>query len=271
MVHLEPNTVDGLIWGLENFDAAEFDIRLTKDDKLVIYHDPVLTDGKCVRDLTEKQYRSYNLPTLDDLLNNKRVQELSKSGKKFFIELKPDCDGKKAIRDEISELLHDTFVKYVDRSDISLKSINMLSFDKKLLVPFAREDNFPVFTILPYINECNEKYVLMKALPRVIRHNLKWHINDALKNNYTGVTFARQYILGIFSKLNPSYGQLCDLMDETGVILGTNLGTEELEDDFSRFLRFTDKTQNYPRYAKQGDGMIIAHRGTGTKGVNLQR
>ncbi|MHA2403810.1 MAG: glycerophosphodiester phosphodiesterase family protein, partial [Candidatus Kariarchaeaceae archaeon] len=38
---LEPNSIDGLLWGLENFDGVEFDVRLSQDNKLVINHDPI--------------------------------------------------------------------------------------------------------------------------------------------------------------------------------------------------------------------------------------
>lgn len=269
MTKLYPNTIEGLVWGLKNFDAIEFDLRFLKDNKLAIFHDPKLEDGTQLLDLTLDQYKSKGFADFETLLDNTDIIEQSKKGKKFFMELKPNCAGKKAVRKDIVELFHNTFVNYIDNSNIAKESIYMLSFDKLLLEPFAREDTFPVYPIIPYINECNPRFTYIKAVPKILHPSLSSHIYDAVKKNYAGINFPREYYLGPFSKLHPSYEELCDLMDETGVELGTNLGTPDLEPEYPRFHRFTDKTDNFPRYRKEGEGLIVAHRGTGTKGIQL--
>ncbi|MEC7254056.1 MAG: glycerophosphodiester phosphodiesterase family protein, partial [Candidatus Thermoplasmatota archaeon] len=40
MYHPAPeNTLDSLVHGMDLFDAIEFDVRLTKDDQVIIHHD----------------------------------------------------------------------------------------------------------------------------------------------------------------------------------------------------------------------------------------
>lgn len=269
MRHLEPNTIDGLLFGMNNFDSIETDIRLTKDDKLLLHHDPFDKFGRYISEMTMEQCLKHGLPSLTQLLEHKEIHDLAVKGKKMWIEFKPNCQNKKSIHTEIVTKLYDKFVEEVDQSGIKRDAIKILSFQQEFLNPVAEDDIFPAYLIHPYINECNNDYIMLKAFPRIIRHNIKWQIKDAMKKNFKGVLIARQYLMGPISLLNPTYDKLCDLMDSTGMEIGTNLGSVELEKIFPRFHRFSDKTQKYPRYAKKGEGLIVAHRGTGTKGVNI--
>ncbi|MCY3411034.1 MAG: hypothetical protein INQ03_05280 [Candidatus Heimdallarchaeota archaeon] len=270
MPHLLPNTIPGLIFGMSNFDAIELDIRLTKDEGLALYHDPILQDGRNIRNLTLEEYKQTGFPTFEDFLINPEVQKLAKQGRKVFVELKPDCSEGRSIHHEIAPILHSRFHELVDDSGIDKNALMMLSFQKVLLEPFAKENEYPVYPILPYISECNNQFTLLKALPRILRKSLKSHIYDAVEKNYTGVTFARQFFMGFTKYRHPNYDKLCDLMDETGVQLGTNLGDKSLESSYPKFIRVTDQTSEYPRHAKPGEGLIVAHRGTGTKGVTVE-
>jgi hypothetical protein len=94
-------------------------------------------------------------------------------------------------------------------------------------------------------------------------------MKNAVTENYNGLLFAKQYLLGIFSLRHPKYEKIVELMDETGIELGTNLGNIDLETDYNRLHRFSDETEKYPRHAIKGEGLIIAHRGTGIKGLDI--
>ncbi|MCE7737431.1 MAG: hypothetical protein GPJ54_21250 [Candidatus Heimdallarchaeota archaeon] len=266
---LLPNTLEGLKWGLENFDAIETDIRLSKDGDLVIHHDPVTSDGKIVADMTLSELKSDGLFLFSDFLNDPEINSKVKSGKHLWVELKPNCDGKKSVRKQIAYKLYAQILKEIDDSGFGTGNINILSFAKDLLNPIAKENVLPCYPILPNINECNPRFITLQGLPRVLNKSLRSHMNDCVENNYRGILFARQYIMGIFSLRHPSYSKLISLMDDLKIELGSNLGSVELESEYPLFHRFSDKTSIFPRYAKKGEGQIIAHRGTGTKGITI--
>lgn len=110
-------------------------------------------------------------------------------------------------------------------------------------------------------------FIVFRAIKYVLKHSLKWHIENTYFSNYQGILFARQYLMGILSLRHQSYSEINELIQETGVELGSNLGKIELEAKYPELHRFTDKTHVYPRLANKGEGEIIAHRGTGTKGI----
>lgn len=266
---LLPNTIDGLLFGLSNFDGIETDIRLTKDEDLVLYHDPVLASGEVIRKLTLEQLKNKGIPSLLDFLSHEKIPDFMSQGKVMWIEFKSDCKRGWPVKSQIVDILYSKFTKIIDQADISPSNIKVLSFYKELLAPVVKDERFQVYPIIPYVNECNTKLIYPGGLPRILMKSLKWHMKNAVVENYNGVLFAKQYLMGIFSLRHPKYEKIVNLMDETGIELGTNLGRIDLEANYNRLHRFSDNTEKYPRYAKKGEGLIIAHRGTGTKGVEI--
>ncbi|MDH5401149.1 MAG: glycerophosphodiester phosphodiesterase family protein [Candidatus Heimdallarchaeota archaeon] len=266
-MRLLPNTVEGLLWGLENFDGVEFDIRLTMDSKLVIHHDPILTDGTVIANNSLVEIKERRIPSLNDFLSNVKVKELLEIGRTLWIELKPNCQGKKPVFQQIADAFRKALEEDLQKNNINFNSIRLISFNKDILDSFV--DKFACYPILPFVNECNPSFVTLKALPRVLAKSLTWHINEAVNRKFQGVTYARQYMMGLFAIRHPKYKKVVELSKTTGIELGTNLGTPDLEAEYSYLHRFTDKTHVYPRHAKSGEGKIIAHRGTGTKGIEL--
>ncbi|OLS18613.1 MAG: hypothetical protein HeimC2_44250 [Candidatus Heimdallarchaeota archaeon LC_2] len=264
---LLPNTLEGLKWGLTHFDGVEFDIRLSGQRSLVIHHDPITVDDKLISSMKNSDLKANNLFLLEELLMDKDIISSLKNGKYLWIELKPNCEGKKNKSRLIADKLYSQLINELDNTKFPKKNIRILSFSKDLLDPVAQDNELKAYPILPYINECNMKFVLFKALPRVIYRSLKSHLEECVRKNYKGVLFARQYILGPLALRHPSYEKLTELMSQMDLELGSNLGKVELESEFPLFHRFSDKTDKYPRLAKKGEGQIIAHRGTGTKGV----
>ncbi len=266
---LLPNTIEGLIFGLSNFDGIETDIRLTKDEDLVLYHDPVLTSGEVIRELTLEQLKKKGVPSLLEFLTNEKIPNFMSKGRVMWIEFKSDCRRGWPVKAQIADIVYSKFAKIIDQADISPSNIKILSFYKELLAPVVIDDRFQAYPITPYVNECNQKLIYPGGLPRILMKSLKWHVKNAVNENYKGVLFAKQYLLGIFSLRHPKYDKIVELIDETGIELGTNLGSIEREADFPRLHRFSDETGKYPRHAKKGEGLIIAHRGTGTKGIEI--
>lgn len=95
-----PNTKEAILTSLqEENDGVEFDVRMTKDKKIVIIHDPIISfvsDGfGIVKYMTLKQLQKYNFGTekkpskigvLNDLL--KEIH----SNKRIMIELKEETE-----------------------------------------------------------------------------------------------------------------------------------------------------------------------------------
>jgi len=269
-VKLLPNTIDGLRWGLSNFDGVEFDIRLTSDSKLVIHHNAVTDDGDIIRNTTQMELKERGLPTIEEFFRDEKIRSLIKEGRELFIELKPDCDGKNLVVEELGSRFRTEFDSVF--TDLPMDGINFLSFQTTLLDSFA--DTYKCFPILPAVNECktynSDFMMLLSYLPKVIGKSLKKHIVESKKKGYAGVFFARQYLFGPTKIFHPKYSELVELSKDLNMAIGTNLGNFVLEADYTDLYRFSDQGEVYPRHCKSGEGKIIAHRGTGTKGVNVR-
>lgn len=265
-MHLSPNTYQGLAFGMTYFDGIETDIRLTRDKKLVIHHDAILNSGQLIENLTLDQVIDQGIPSFDQFLAIPEIVELSKKSA-MYIELKPNCNGRSRVVEPIIDDFYHAFHTSIDQSDINVKNINLISFVKDFLDPFT--DDYDCFPLLPDVNECSQRFVALKAIPQVLGRSLATEMRRAAKRDFAGVFFARQYIMGFTSFRHPSYDDAIDLAQELDLLLGSNLGDPELEADYPDFARFSDKLAKYPRHAKKGEGPIIAHRGTGTKGVEV--
>lgn len=265
-MQLTPNTYTGLAFGLTYFDGIETDIRLTKDNDIVIFHDSYLETGEKVEDLSLSELTSRGIPSLRGFFSIQEIQELVKT-KDVYIELKPNCAGRSRVVDSIIDQFYDSFMRVVEETGITKDNIKLISFVKDLLDPFTNE--FDCYPLLPDVNECSDRFVILKALPQVLRRSLETELHRARERGFSGIFFAREYVMGWTSWRHPSYENIIQLAEELGMLLGTNLGTPDLEFDFPEFVRFSDKLATYPRYSKHGENPIIAHRGTGTKGVTV--
>ena len=82
------NSLDALLHGMRFSDGVEFDLRLSADEELVVYHDSITADGRyteCVEASTMPDY----VCTLDDLLAESGfVEPWVSEGKFACIELK---------------------------------------------------------------------------------------------------------------------------------------------------------------------------------------
>ncbi len=131
----KPNTKQALLTALSlDFIAGiEFDIRITKDKKIVIIHDPIISlvsDGSgIVKKMKYKKMLKYNFGTKENPSKICTLEELLdniKSNKKILIELKEESDD---------------FVNFVDIVYRIIKNYNLniyiTSFNYELIKYFS--------------------------------------------------------------------------------------------------------------------------------------
>ncbi len=98
MYHPAPeNSLNSLVHGMELFDAIEFDVRLTKDDQVIIHHDrkvsidPKLRQGRSplVEDWELDELLDLGFCSLEMLLEHSRIQQaVQEQGKVMVVESK---------------------------------------------------------------------------------------------------------------------------------------------------------------------------------------
>jgi len=98
MYHPAPeNSLNSLVHGMELFDAIEFDVRLTKDDQVIIHHDrkvsidPKLRQGRTplVEDWELDELLELGFCSLEMLLEHSRIQQaVQEQGKVMVVESK---------------------------------------------------------------------------------------------------------------------------------------------------------------------------------------
>lgn len=98
MYHPAPeNSLNSLVHGMELFDAIEFDVRLTKDDQVIIHHDrkvsidPKLRQGRSplVEDWELDELLELGFCSLEMLLAHSRIQQaVQEQGKAMVVESK---------------------------------------------------------------------------------------------------------------------------------------------------------------------------------------
>ena len=122
------NTIQSLKKAIEyNFDMIELDIQLTKDDKIVIYHDTyIMTKNNSffIFDLTYDEIKSIDddIPLLDDLFNMiNGFNNVRSSQLKIYLDIK----GTKKIVQILIDYLHNNKHKY-DQSKLYIGSFNIL-------------------------------------------------------------------------------------------------------------------------------------------------
>ena len=133
----EENKLVSLIKGLENENAIgiETDIRKTKDQVFVLYHDP-LFKGKLVNQCLYKEMKKENIPTLIDLLK-------IKTDKILLLEIKDfNIDVPKLIK---------TLNKYQ-------RNIYLMSFNNKVIAKIKKLKTPYKIGVLNYVFNSSDTY-----------------------------------------------------------------------------------------------------------------
>lgn len=129
------NTYEGIKKALnsDEFVGVEFDVRITKDNEFIIYHD-IAFNNKLIKNTTYKELPKY-VPKLIDVLN-------IKSDKLFVIEIKN-------INDKYDKLIK-TLKKYKN------KKLYVMSFSNKIIDKLNVEDRNYKIGILNYVFNTTE-------------------------------------------------------------------------------------------------------------------
>ena len=148
-MHIE-NTLPSIIAGMEQFDGTEFDIRLTSDSDLAIYHDRRLHPAAkknlggtgFVEHYTGEQLQSVGIPLLSDLLSSSDFLDTWKNQPKLVdIELKLPYPGAGLTRGWFSsrgprEHLTSMFKvlgEVIERFEVPVHNLAILAFSNQLL------------------------------------------------------------------------------------------------------------------------------------------
>ena len=110
----KPNTKQALLTALsiDFIDGIEFDIRITKDKKIVIIHDPIInfvSNGRgIVKNMKYKKILKYNFGTKENpskICTLKELLDDINSNKKIIIELKEESDNFKLFVDIVYNII----------------------------------------------------------------------------------------------------------------------------------------------------------------------
>lgn len=170
--YIKENTYKSILKALndERYVGVEFDVRITKDNEFVIYHD-AMYEGRLIKNMNYHELPKY-VPKLETIL---RI----KSNKIFLIEIKNITDNV----DKFINLLH----KYKD------KNIYVTSFNGKLMDKICKMKTSFKIGVLNYILNstdvscldfiCVLDTLLDEALVEVIEENNKEIFSYGIINN----------------------------------------------------------------------------------------
>ena len=162
------NSLDALVHGMRFSDGVEFDLRLSANEELVVYHDSITADGRyteCVEASTMPDY----VCTLDDLLAESGfVEPWVSEGKFACIELKmPHPSSGKVGGMFSAEAKIDHLRRMIEMVDESIGSLGIspsgsvvYSFEPRLLKAAARTDSELRFArLVPYLRPWGSSFV----------------------------------------------------------------------------------------------------------------
>lgn len=201
------NTLEAILDSLNKDYVAgvEIDIRITKDNKLVVIHDYYINDVSngfgSVKEMSLRNLRKFNfgseeipckIATLEDVLKNVT------NGKKIIIEIKEETNDFYVLVDELDKLLK----KYSNRN------ILLCSFNYKLCKYIKKNYKYKIGLLIgikmnlgKFYNNCNFNSINYRHINRVIfrfKKNYVWTINDKKRFNKIKKK-ARRYNIGIIT------------------------------------------------------------------------
>ncbi|MHA2503384.1 MAG: glycerophosphodiester phosphodiesterase [Candidatus Kariarchaeaceae archaeon] len=278
---IEPNSIAAIRWGLQNYDGAEFDVRITKDNVPIIHHDTYIHGTlKKIQDLTcEECINDHKLETLEALVTDPEVIRLCNEEKRFlWLELKPDCE----FWQPVDGIVHATRmygqIDYIlEKGGVDLSQINIFSFNQQLCQPFVDDGKYRVYAIVPFIDECDTRSGLIRkilSLPRFFapKKNLIWHGKRLKDKGFDGMLFPNQYVTGIRSLWHPSLKRVDKKLRDENFDLVTQTQTLEDEQKYDGVIRFTDHCvpADNPRQTGTFKNHIVIHRGCGVDPLEIE-
>jgi hypothetical protein len=253
----EKNSVPSILAALRLYDGCEFDVRLTKDRVLVLYHDAKYNG----RRLLETDFKDLKgVQALKELIDHPQVIEsINDNGKTLWIETKEDTTlGMK--RDPVyCQELARSITDLLKDSDLKSENIRIISFSSEILKHIS---GFRTCRIVPYIFTRTDsliRYYNHKTILQMFR-SLRKYILDTKKMGIGGLLFYRRYLRGFFSLFQPSLEEI-RLLGKDDFILGTGVETFEEEKFFKDVVCITDYRGEREGGRGANAGRLICHRG----------
>jgi len=206
------NTIQALSHGIQVSDGIEFDLRLTKDNRLILHHDSKTEYGDYPECMNLDELPEYIEP-LDDLLANSNfIRRITEEGAFACIELKPPhpssgkaggwIGGKKRKEHMINMI--ESLERHLDPLKLNKTSNVVYSFEPKL-IPASKQisSNLEFSRLRPYIRQWgNWNTQRIAAAPSFLMSSLPRLLNKQRKEGSPMLPCTLQYLKGIESRIN---------------------------------------------------------------------
>jgi len=251
------NSVPSILAALRSYDGCEFDVRLTRDRVLVLYHDAKYNGRRVLEtdfnDLKEVQ-------AFQELIDHPQVIEsINDNGKTLWIETKEDTTlGMKRDPVYCKELARSITDQLKD-SNLKPGNIRIISFSSEILKHIS---GFRTCRIIPYIFTRTDsliRYYNHKTILQMFK-SLRRYILDTKKMGIGGLLFYKRYLRGFFSLFQPSLDAI-KLLGNDNFVLGTGVVTFEEEKFFKDVVCVTDYRGEREGGRGKDAGPLICHRG----------
>lgn len=248
---MNQNKIESIRMALKIFDGCEFDIRLTKDNILILFHDAWYKQRRII----ETNFKDIkNIQTFEQLINDPDVEQLvNDSNKTLWIEAKEERNQKNKSTELYNKQIAEGILKQLHKSHLNLENIYIISFNTTILKTLKGVNKL---LIVPYY-DCSsdgkfsrkgrisfEKLLAYLGMFRSIKH----HIRKAKEMGLNGLLFPKQYFRGFFSIFQPSLENILIFVGKD-FILGTDADTYEEEQYFKDLVVITNyngkRSSNY--------------------------
>tara|TARA_B110000263_G_scaffold160862_1_gene139885 strand:- start:307 stop:1443 length:1137 start_codon:yes stop_codon:yes gene_type:complete len=231
------NTVEALVYGMQECDGVELDLRLTEDERLVLHHDSKTEFGEYPECLTLDELPEYVEP-IEDLLKNKDfIRRWSEEGAFTCIELKPPhpSSGKAG--------------GWFNGSEKEQYMIKMIQNLQELLEPIERSDSSTViYSFDPKIISASKKIKSNLKFSR-LRPNIRPWGNWTTQRIFAAPSFFANSLPKLMDMQRKEKSPMlpCSLQYLRGIESNINIGwTVGLEG--KKLERLTKYRRGYPVY-----------------------
>ena len=206
------NTVEAQVYGMEESDGVELDLRLTQDQRLVLHHDAKTEFGEYPECLTLDELPEYVEP-IEKLLENKDfIRRWTEEGAFTCIELKPPhpSSGKaggwlngKGKEEHMIQMI-ENLQELLQPIEISDSSTVIYSFDPKIISASRKiKTNLKFSRLRPNIRQWgNWTTQRIVATPSFLANSLPKLMDKQRQEGSPMLPCSLQYLKGIESNIN---------------------------------------------------------------------
>ena len=208
------NSLEGLRHAINHMDGVEFDLRLTKDDQLILFHDNHISKAqrreiggpKWVEDHEAESLQSLGAPLFSELLDDEEFKTAwTEHGKVACVELKmphPQAKHAGSVNPRKRERHSRKMAKMVDTMlaelDLPHNAVVLYSFKRRFRKSCARAGvRWPGAQLQPAIPEIgNDNVKRILTLPSFMWLSLPFHLNHQQNVGAPMLPCALEYLHG---------------------------------------------------------------------------